>query len=95
MSSIAPRRACPICHRSIAVIAGRFARHDPTNRGPILLSCHGSLRPAPVLDEPARDGTISLFELLPLDAMAPEAQPAGSTVKLEERDVVELRVPRT
>jgi hypothetical protein len=45
------------------VVAGRFARHDPSDRGPILLSCDGSLQPAPMLQEPDEYGTHSLFEL--------------------------------
>jgi hypothetical protein len=73
MSSIAPRRTCPECKRSIAVVGGRFARHDPRNRGPVLLSCHGSLQPAPILDEPCPAGTPSLFELL--DELAESQDP--------------------
>lgn len=65
MSSIAPRRICEHCGRSIAVISGRFARHDPVDRGPILLSCHGSLQQAPIWDLPDPSGTPSLFDLLP------------------------------
>jgi hypothetical protein len=64
MSSIAPRRICEHCGRSIAVVAGKLARHDPSDRGPILLSCDGSLQPAPMLQEPDRSGTHSLFELV-------------------------------
>lgn len=64
MSSIAPRRICEHCGRSIAVISGRFARHDPIDRGPILLSCHGSLQQAPIWDLPDRSGTRSLLDLL-------------------------------
>ena len=64
MTSIAPRRICEHCGRSIAVVAGRFARHDPSDRGPILLSCDGSLQPAPMLQEPDDYGTHSLFELV-------------------------------
>lgn len=62
--SRAPRRRCGECERSIAVVSGRFARHDPPNRGPELLSCEGSLKLAPVLDEPDRAGTPSLFDVL-------------------------------
>lgn len=65
MSSIAPRRICPHCKRDIAVVSGRFARHDPIDRGPILLSCHGSLQTAPIWDLPDPSGTPSLFDLLP------------------------------
>ena len=63
--SMAPRRICPHCKRDIAVVAGRFARHDPVDRGPILLSCHGSLQQAPIWDLPDSSGTPSLFDLLP------------------------------
>lgn len=64
MTSIAPRRICEHCGRSIAVVAGKFARHDPADRGAILLSCEGSLKPAPMLQQPDRYGTHSLFELM-------------------------------
>ena len=64
MTSIAPRRICEHCGRSIAVVAGKFARHDPADRGSILLSCDGSLKPAPMLQAPDRFGTHSLFELV-------------------------------
>jgi hypothetical protein len=64
MTSIAPRRICEHCGRSIAVVAGKFARHDPADRGAILLSCEGSLKPAPMLQQPDRYGTHSLFELV-------------------------------
>lgn len=60
----APRRICPHCKRDIAVVSGRFARHDPIDRGPILLSCHGSLQQAPIWDLPDRSGTRSLLDLL-------------------------------
>jgi hypothetical protein len=64
-ASIAPRRTCKHCGRSIAVVAGKFARHDPSDRGSILLSCDGSLKPAPLLQQqPDRYGTHSLFELV-------------------------------
>ncbi|MGW5231988.1 hypothetical protein ACWEQU_06755 [Streptomyces nodosus] len=40
------RRKCPECRREIAVVAGRFARHDPpaARRGGELVSCPGSRR---------------------------------------------------
>jgi hypothetical protein len=72
-SSIAIRRKCDCCGRSIAVVAGRLARHDPgkpasrlrpADRTRILVSCVGSLRPAPILDAPAKDGTQSVFDFL-------------------------------
>lgn len=65
MASIAPRRYCVQCGRSIAVVAGRFARHDdPAHRTAQLISCTGSLQPAPLLQDTDRYGTHSLFELL-------------------------------
>ncbi|WP_229852797.1 hypothetical protein [Streptomyces albospinus] len=55
-----PRRACPVCTREIAVVGGRFARHDPppANAGRYphgtayrieLISCPGSRRTAPMM----------------------------------------------
>ncbi|BDM72662.1 hypothetical protein HEK616_61490 [Streptomyces nigrescens] len=46
-----PRRACPVCTREIAVVGGRFARHDPPGRrtGLELISCPGSRRIAPLM----------------------------------------------
>ncbi|MYY10945.1 hypothetical protein GT204_19040 [Streptomyces sp. SID4919] len=66
------RRVCPECRREIAVVAGRFARHDPPGaRGAgSLLSCPGSRRQAqlgatqPHLDEyvlPDFPGQLPLF----------------------------------
>jgi len=47
--SHAPRRTCPVCQRSIAVVGGRYARHDPPERVPgELVSCPGSLKSAPL-----------------------------------------------
>lgn len=46
MKACSPRHECPVCDRTIAVVAGRYARHDPPMRGPKLLSCDGSLREA-------------------------------------------------
>ncbi|WP_330338357.1 hypothetical protein [Streptomyces sp. NBC_00557] len=42
------RRTCPVCHRDIAVVAGRFARHDPpgARENGELVSCSGSRQPA-------------------------------------------------
>lgn len=53
------RRSCPECRREIAVVGGRFARHDPP--GPRasgeLVSCPGSRRQAPLgAAQPALDG---------------------------------------
>ncbi|WP_229816344.1 hypothetical protein [Streptomyces lucensis] len=53
------RRTCPVCHRDIAVVAGRFARHDPpgTRGSEELVSCAGSRRPAQLgAVQPALDG---------------------------------------
>jgi hypothetical protein len=64
MNPITPRRICDHCGRSIAVVGGRFARHDPRDRGPLLLSCPGSLQAALRLEDPDPVGTASLFELV-------------------------------
>ena len=90
-SSIAPRRQCS-CGRHIAIVAGCFARHDPvkprrrkrgarTERPRVLVSCPGSLTPAPVLDLPDRAGTQSLFEYL---SQGPLAGASPSTPTLEQ-----------
>ncbi|MFF4748427.1 hypothetical protein ACWD5R_00905 [Streptomyces sp. NPDC002514] len=66
------RRACPVCRREIAVVAGRFARHDPpgTRESGELVSCAGSRRQAqlgaaqPTLDAyavPDFPGQLPLF----------------------------------
>ncbi|MDH6607992.1 hypothetical protein M2164_003627 [Streptomyces sp. SAI-208] len=53
------RRLCPECRREIAVVAGRFARHDPPGareRGG-LVSCSGSRRQAELgAAQPSLDG---------------------------------------
>lgn len=64
MAPITPRRVCDRCGRSIAVVGGRFARHDPRDRGPLLVSCPGSLQAALRLEDPDPVGTASLFELV-------------------------------
>ncbi|MBB5934815.1 hypothetical protein [Streptomyces zagrosensis] len=70
-----PRRTCPVCTREIAVVGGRFARHDPPGRRATyeLTSCPGSRRIAPLLtteppaklfggaDGPALPGQQALF----------------------------------
>lgn len=67
-----PRRICPDCHREIAIPGGRFARHDPPERGPALLSCPGSLRPAPLsVPRAVPAGAVPLFEFV--DASTAEA----------------------
>lgn len=68
----APRRSCPVCSREIAVVGGRYARHDPPGRRVSydLVSCPGSRRSAPLLateprlfdpEEPPMDGQGELF----------------------------------
>ncbi|MFJ9542358.1 hypothetical protein ACIRPX_34565 [Streptomyces sp. NPDC101225] len=55
------RRCCPECRREIAVVAGRFARHDPpgARENGVLLSCPGSRRQAqPDSAQPALDGYV-------------------------------------
>lgn len=52
------RRSCSECRREIAVVAGRFARHDPPGASGELVSCPGSRRHAPTdtATQPALDG---------------------------------------
>ncbi|MGP3922049.1 hypothetical protein [Streptomyces sp. 8N616] len=68
----APRRACPVCRRRIAVVGGRLARHDPPGRRTVLelVSCPGSRRltsagdtqpPLIDLDAPPFPGQLPLF----------------------------------
>ncbi|MFC5719078.1 hypothetical protein ACFP1Z_02625 [Streptomyces gamaensis] len=68
----APRRTCPVCAREIAVVGGRYARHDPPGRRVSyeLVSCPGSRRSAPLLagepmlfdpEKPPMDGQGQLF----------------------------------
>ncbi|MER6678358.1 hypothetical protein [Streptomyces sp. NPDC000983] len=55
------RRRCPECRREIAVVAGRFARHDPPGArgGGGLVSCAGSRRQAEVgAAQPSLDGYV-------------------------------------
>ncbi|WP_128379238.1 hypothetical protein [Streptomyces cavernae] len=54
------RRNCPECHREIAVVAGRFARHDPPGAGGGLVSCPGSRRYAQTdaATQPELDGYV-------------------------------------
>ncbi|MFI9721592.1 hypothetical protein ACIHFE_18375 [Streptomyces sp. NPDC052396] len=72
--SSSPRRTCPVCSREIAVVGGRYARHDPPGRRTAfsyeLISCPGSRRSAPLLataprlfdpEEPPMDGQGQLF----------------------------------
>jgi len=67
-----PRRSCPVCTREIAVVGGRYARHDPPGRRTTfeLVSCPGSRRMAPSLnaapklfdpEEPPMPGQEPLF----------------------------------
>ncbi|MEV5988699.1 hypothetical protein AB0L85_27445 [Streptomyces sp. NPDC052051] len=53
------RRSCPECRREIAVVAGRFARHDPpgARSDRTLVSCVGSRRLAQAdAAQPTLDG---------------------------------------
>ncbi|WP_454606500.1 hypothetical protein [Streptomyces tendae] len=56
-----PRRRCPECRREIAVVGGRFARHDPpgTRQSGELVSCPGSRRQTQLgAAQPALDGYV-------------------------------------
>lgn len=56
-----PRRRCPECQREIAVVAGRFARHDPpgTRGNGEFVSCPGSRRQAHLgAAQPSLDGYV-------------------------------------
>ncbi|MGX1548370.1 hypothetical protein [Streptomyces adustus] len=53
------RRSCPECRREIAVVAGRYARHDPpgARENGALTSCPGSRRAASLgAAQPTLDG---------------------------------------
>ncbi|MBX9396250.1 hypothetical protein K4749_22290 [Streptomyces sp. TRM72054] len=56
------RRTCPECRREIAVVAGRFARHDPppgARESGRLVSCPGSRRQAQLgAVQPSLDGHV-------------------------------------
>ncbi|MEU6377469.1 hypothetical protein [Streptomyces sp. NPDC046909] len=55
------RRNCPACHREIAVVAGRYARHDPpgARENGDLTSCPGSRRQAQLgAAQPSLDGYV-------------------------------------
>ncbi|MFJ4687335.1 hypothetical protein ACIQNG_01140 [Streptomyces sp. NPDC091377] len=55
------RRKCPECRREIAVVAGRFARHDPpgARESARLVSCPGSRRQAQLeAVQPGLDGYV-------------------------------------
>ncbi|MEV8595662.1 hypothetical protein [Streptomyces sp. NPDC052012] len=55
------RRPCPECRREIAVVAGRYARHDPpgARQHGDLTSCPGSRRRAlPGPEQPSLDGYV-------------------------------------
>ncbi|MFI7297839.1 hypothetical protein [Streptomyces sp. NPDC050121] len=58
-STSSRRRTCPECRREIAVVAGRFARHDPpgARESGELVSCPGSRRTAQLgAAQPSLDG---------------------------------------
>ncbi|MEU9310055.1 hypothetical protein [Streptomyces sp. NPDC048256] len=60
-SASSRRRTCPVCRREIAVVAGRFARHDPPGaRGTgDLISCPGSRSAAQLgAAQPSLDGYV-------------------------------------
>ncbi|MEU2281174.1 hypothetical protein ABZ614_04215 [Streptomyces sp. NPDC013178] len=55
------RSTCPECRREIAVVAGRFARHDPpgARENGRLISCPGSRRTAQLgAVQPSLDGYV-------------------------------------
>ncbi|MFD5267247.1 hypothetical protein [Streptomyces sp. NPDC058335] len=55
------RRTCPECRREIAVVAGRFARHDPpgARENGRLTSCPGSRSTAQLgAAQPSLDGYV-------------------------------------
>ncbi|WP_432132627.1 hypothetical protein [Streptomyces tendae] len=55
------RRTCPECRREIAVVAGRYARHDPpgARESGELVSCPGSRRSAQLgAAQPSLDGYV-------------------------------------
>ncbi|MEV7981173.1 hypothetical protein [Streptomyces sp. NPDC086519] len=55
------RRTCPVCRREIAVVAGRFARHDPPGARETgeLVSCSGSRQQAQIgVVQPSLDGYV-------------------------------------
>ncbi|MGW4953595.1 hypothetical protein [Streptomyces parvulus] len=61
MASTSRRRICPECRREIAVVAGRYARHDPPGArdGNDLVSCPGSRRTAQLGSaQPSLDGYV-------------------------------------
>ncbi|MCX5388257.1 hypothetical protein OOJ98_33905 [Streptomyces sp. NBC_00083] len=67
--SVSPRRTCPSCGRSVAVVAGKFVRHDPrSHEGVELVLCAGSKRRAP-LD--ATHPTLDAFPLPPTSGQLP------------------------
>ncbi|MFH9547045.1 hypothetical protein OHS71_17190 [Streptomyces sp. NBC_00377] len=58
-SASSRRRTCPVCRRDIAVVAGRFARHDPPGARETggLVSCPGSRSAAQLgAVQPSLDG---------------------------------------
>ncbi|MEU3256037.1 hypothetical protein [Streptomyces sp. NPDC006997] len=58
---VSRRRRCPACRREIAVVAGRFARHDPpgARESGELVSCPGSRRWAQLeAVQPGLDGFV-------------------------------------
>ncbi|WP_101389077.1 hypothetical protein [Streptomyces sp. TLI_146] len=71
MPSVSPRRPCPSCGRAVAVVAGKYVRHDPRTRasgGGELTLCPGSKRRAPAA---APQRTLDGFELAPFPGQLP------------------------
>ncbi|MFF1480355.1 hypothetical protein ACFVYD_22830 [Streptomyces sp. NPDC058301] len=71
MPSVSPRRPCPSCGRAVAVVAGKYVRHDPRTRtggGGELTLCPGSKRRAPASQA---QRTLDGFELAPFPGQLP------------------------
>ncbi|WP_188276785.1 hypothetical protein [Streptomyces sp. CBMA152] len=73
MPSVSPRRPCPSCGRAVAVVAGKYVRHDPRTRtyvvgGGELTLCPGSKRRAP---EGAGQRTLDGYEVAPFPGQLP------------------------
>ncbi|MFF8492101.1 hypothetical protein ACF06O_14785 [Streptomyces albidoflavus] len=82
MSYRHPRQTCPVCHRSVATPAGKFARHDPPDSAGVpgfLISCTGSLRQAPADGEQPL-----LFEVGAGEAGAGQLDLFGAGVDVDE-----------
>ncbi|WP_107418174.1 hypothetical protein, partial [Streptomyces albidoflavus] len=86
MSYRHPRQTCPVCHRSVATPAGKFARHDPPDSAGVpgfLISCTGSLRQAPADGEQpllfeVGAGAAGAWRRLPVQLIRKPGTPAES-----------------